>query len=133
MMSMTNGMDGMMGGAGGALAWVLMMALPTLLGLALLVLAVPGIVWPVPERGSGTRAGDRCGLGEPAAGGRLLRRRRRQPGALLGAGPGTGARGAGTSDPPRRGAPLLRARRLASPPRSHAPALRRRHLLAASG
>jgi hypothetical protein len=53
MMGMTNGMSGMMDGAGGALAMGLMMALPTLLGLALLVLAVLAIVWLVRELGSG--------------------------------------------------------------------------------
>lgn len=52
-MDMTNGMGWMMGGAGGGLAMILMMALTTLLGLALLVLAVLAIVWLVRELGHG--------------------------------------------------------------------------------
>lgn len=60
MMGMTNAMTGMMGDAGGALAIGLMTLLPTLLGLALLVLAALASVWLVRElRSNRARTGDR--------------------------------------------------------------------------
>ena len=47
MMGTMTGMDAMMGGGGSALAMGLMMVVPTLVGLALLVLLALAIVWLV--------------------------------------------------------------------------------------